>query len=1436
MHEFAYPFRLFSHDERRHAFFGNRAVFCYAHHYGLFMVFTEAGSHRVHIKSSKYLTKKISPMKKQFSSFITFIVVCLTTIYSEAAIITVTNTNNSGAGSLRQAVIDAAAGDEIRFSVATNGNNIVLSSSISFSKNLTITGNGIGNTVVDGGNIDRIFWITGGVTVNISGLIVQRGRVAQNGGIGGGILCTGNLNMTNCWVRGNQVFNNLVNSTTNGGGIYVNGDLDMTNCVVSGNFALSTGGGIYSTGGSVTLTNTTLVGNSAFNYTTDVGQTINSRGGGINFLGGSGNTMTLRNSIVWDNYSITDLQITGNLNTITYQHSIVQDMNLTSVGTGNLNGALVTNTPNFIYPNTITGTPSIQGDFRLLAGSAPIDRGNNTYNNLSADIAGVGRTFDGDMNGTATIDMGAYEFNNYPAEFITEWKTDNPGSSADNQITIPVFSSGTYNYNVVWGDGTVSTGVTNSITHTYPSSGTYTVIITGTFPRIYFNNVGDSRKILSVLNWGNIQWSSMLGAFFGCSNLTIKTLFPPNLSGVSSMESMFRSCSSLNAPTNINTWNTASVTNMTSMFAGATSFNQNIDSWNTVAVTNMSFMFFAASAFNRNISSWNTGNVTNMSSMFVNATSFNQNLGNWTLNSSVNMASMLNNSGMNCTNYSATLIGWAANNPTVIGRTLGATGRSYNSAGATARNQLTTTQNWTISGDIIADTWYLDADNDGWYVSTQNACSSPGAGWTNILPSGGSGDCDDANALVTNQCHFITQWTFPSAATHIILSVQTAGGAVNYTWSASPSGNSGSGSFTRASPGSVPLSGLTIAAGDVVTLNMEPSNLRWFYFVDQNALLLTDVSQWGTVPWTSMELAFFGCSNLQVSATDVPNLSGVASMNNMFRECAILNTPANINTWNTATVTNMSSVFNEASAFNQDISGWNTGNVTDMSSMFTNATSFNQNLGNWTLNSSVNMGFMLNNSGMNCSNYSATLIGWAANNPSVTGRTLGATGRTYNSAGATARSQLTTTQNWTITDAGLSTVNGTDVVSACNSYIWIDGNTYTTNNNTATYTIVGGTANGCDSLVTLNLTINNPTSGTDIVTACDSYTWIDGNTYTTNNNTATFNIVGGAANSCDSLVTLNLSINNTANGSDVVTACDSYTWIDGNTYTTSNNSATYNIVGGAANSCDSLVTLNLSINNTANGSDVVTACDSYTWIDGNTYSTNNNAATFNIVGGAANGCDSLVTLNLTISNIITSTDVVSACETYTWIDGNTYTSSNNTATFNIVGGAVGGCDSLVTLDLTINPLPQPVITQNGNTIETQVFDAYQWFIDNTEILGADSQSIEIIQDGDYSVVVIDDNGCSDTSNVLNIIGVGIHDFTNRNVKFYPNPVDNTLYIESDKIISTIKIFDVYGRLVFEETIDNRSAQFQLLNIVPGAYLCKIFIEKSEISKTLIKTN
>jgi gliding motility-associated-like protein len=137
------------------------------------------------------------------------------------------------------------------------------------------------------------------------------------------------------------------------------------------------------------------------------------------------------------------------------------------------------------------------------------------------------------------------------------------------------------------------------------------------------------------------------------------------------------------------------------------------------------------------------------------------------------------------------------------------------------------------------------------------------------------------------------------------------------------------------------------------------------------------------------------------------------------------------------------------------------------------------------------------------------------------------------------------------------------------------------------YTVVGTDALGCSNTVSVFLDLIQPSSSSISPIACNSYTAPDGVIYTTSGNYSAIipNSVG-----CDSTITINLTINNSNSGIDSKTACDSYTWIDGNTYTESTNSATFTLQN--VSGCDSVVTLNLTINKlqTLNGGEDQSVC------------------------------------------------------------------------------------------------------------------------------------------------------------------------------------------------------------------------------------------------------
>ncbi len=173
---------------------------------------------------------------------------------AHATTITVMNLNDSGPGSLRQALSDANDGDTIDFSVTTPATITLSAGELGVVKSITIAGPGAANLTVDGNHASRVFEITSNSTVTISGLTITNGSVSGSPG-GGGIYNNGAvLTVSNCTISGN--------SADFGGGISNNATLAISNSTLSGNSAANFGGGIYNTA-ELTISNSTLSGNSA---------------------------------------------------------------------------------------------------------------------------------------------------------------------------------------------------------------------------------------------------------------------------------------------------------------------------------------------------------------------------------------------------------------------------------------------------------------------------------------------------------------------------------------------------------------------------------------------------------------------------------------------------------------------------------------------------------------------------------------------------------------------------------------------------------------------------------------------------------------------------------------------------------------------------------------------------------------------------------------------------------------------------------------------------------------------------------------------------------------------------------------------------------------------------------------------------------------------
>ncbi len=428
--------------------------------------------------------------------------------------------------------------------------------------------------------------------------------------------------------------------------------------------------------------------------------------------------------------------------------------------------------------------------------------------------------------------------------FVTTWKTDNtsPGSSAANQITIPTTGDG-YNYAVDWGDGNASSAVTGNITHTYSTPGTYTVSITGSFPRIYINNSGDRLKLVGINQWGSIAWTSMAKAFYGANNASMLAPDAPDLSNVTDMSFMF----AFNQATwnsSIGSWDTSHVTNMAGLFSRASTFNKNISSWNVSNVTDMNSMFYLATSFNQPLNTWNVGRVTNMNGMFLQASAFNQPLGSWNVSNVTDMGnlfylasafsqplhtwnirnvtdmhSMLGGTvPLSTANYDALLTAWAAL-PVRQNVVFGAGTNKYTCASNTQRNLLLNTYHWTITDGGVSGTACPGAVTD----TTRPSLSSASVNKTTLTLT--YNENLDQNSEPAKSAFAVKK---SDNTTVTVSSVRVSGSSVIITLSSNP-GPGGALKITYTVPASNPIQDLagndaTALASQSVTNNTPTTN------------------------------------------------------------------------------------------------------------------------------------------------------------------------------------------------------------------------------------------------------------------------------------------------------------------------------------------------------------------------------------------------------------------------------------------------------------------------------------------------------------------------------------------------------------------------------------------------------------------------------------
>lgn len=399
---------------------------------------------------------------------------------------------------------------------------------------------------------------------------------------------------------------------------------------------------------------------------------------------------------------------------------------------------------------------------------------------------------------------------------------------------------------------------------------------------------------------------------------------------------------------------------------------------------------------------------------------------------------------------------------------------------------------------------------------------------------------------------------------------------------------------------------------------------------------------------------------------------------------------------------------------------------------------------------------------------------------------------------------------------------------------------------TGTYTDTLTSSLGADSIILTDLFVRAQATGAAAATICQGQSYnLAGNFYTTS---GTYTGIFTSQYGCDSIVTLVLTVSPPITGTVSATICQGLSYsFAGNTY---NTTGTYTGTFTSQNGCDSIVTLSLTVSPPLTGSATAGICQGQSFsFAGNSY---NSAGIYTGTFTAQSGCDSVVTLTLSVTAPASIAIIDTICDGGSHVLGGTSYTTSGTYTYTAPGSG-GSCDTLQTLYLTVLPSSTPdlVITvSHGPAVNGQQVDTfrasylgcdgayYSWYLNLQPVGQHDSLAVitHLIAQGDSIVCRIDcDNRCASTTYTYsNRIRSGISDQSAfiSGISVYPNPnagsftVDITSIAEKD---AKITVTDVLGQAILSDYIPLRSGdnkkQITLAdNIAPGIYIVGVTVD------------
>lgn len=243
------------------------------------------------------------------------------------------------------------------------------------------------------------------------------------------------------------------------------------------------------------------------------------------------------------------------------------------------------------------------------------------------------------------------------------------------------------------------------------------------------------------------------------------------------------------------------------------------------------------------------------------------------------------------------------------------------------------------------------------------------------------------------------------------------------------------------------------------------------------------------------------------------------------------------------------------------------------------------------------------------------------------------------------------------------------------AFYFFDSVYYATTTDSAHYTAV----NSCDSTVWLHLTVYAPTSSTVVDTIPQGELPYNYHGYIFDNDVSDTVLTITNFHSCDSVVTYTMHVYRSDTTYYDTSLCEQYLpiVIHGVIFSAAG-TGQYSHIG--SNGVDSINVVTLHTWPVFHWTDTAETCDSFTWMDGITYTTSTTLPSLHLA--SQHGCDSIIDLHLTLHHSVELSDVVSACDTYVWMDGITYTADTVGVRFH--HQTVYGCDSVIVLNLAVH--------------------------------------------------------------------------------------------------------------------------------------------------------